>query len=312
MAKIKLDAHKFIKQQWREIIHSRYFKLGVITFIITGLFSYFVQQKHMYAFNNLSVVDSQLNRAKGREITNKAKMRKMLPFIKDFPKDGKWQSDGDLTIRKNNYIIQSLYKPYYSIPIMLNFWESPRTTLTGQPLYHASDPNVVHDSLPKKEFDPSNDVYYTTSGQSHFEYHSVSQFMYDHLHHQFIRAQFTRVPNWNLFYKQGTGVLMPQTYFDKESYNIKNLHVYHSRLRHDQYLLTFNFVNSDNSDDYDNNPFDKSTGNNPINDNRMKELINMDQKQVVLGEYNMMPMSDYNIKKPVTFTAHFFGDWLLH
>ena len=44
----------------------------------------------------------------------------------------------------------------------------------------------------------------------------------------------------------------------------------------------------------------------------MKELINMDQKQVVLGEYNMMPMSDYNIKKPVTFTAHFFGDWLLH
>ena len=290
--KIKFSLCKFLKEQINDFKQAKYLKFGLIVFVLSGLFSYFIVQNHIYAFNNEALITRELNNAKGREIKDPVKKREIMKYVTNFSKEGKWQSNNNLTIIKNGKAIQSQSMRAYSFPIIFNFLEKPRTKLRGRRIDHkldknyrfikhklADDNSIDGDGFEPEDFDGDKNLVIETNpdGSStyydeyfSYKYNNAGDYIYSKLNKTFNRIQFKRLSSSNRFIQRNLSVLIPSYYFNKNKYQIKSLHIYQSRQNTNQYLVQTIFKDYNTKDEY------------PVN-----ELIDLNKKRVVLAKYNL-------------------------
>ena len=290
--KIKINLCKILKRQINDFKQAKYLQLGLIVFVLSGLFSYFIVQNHIYAFNNEALITRELNNAKGLEVIDPVKKREVMKYATNFPKEGKWQSNNNLTIIKNGKAIQSQSMWAYSFPIVFNFLEKPRTKLRGRRIDHkldknyqfikhklADDNSIDGDGFEPEDFDGDKNLVIETNpdGSStyydeyfNYKYNNVGDFIYSKLTKIFNRIQFKRLSSTNRFVQRNLSILIPSYYFNKNKYQINHLHIYQSRQKTNQYLVQIIFKNYNTKDEY------------PVN-----ELIDLNKKRVVLAKYNL-------------------------
>ena len=306
--KIKFNLCKFLKRQINDFKQAKYLKLGLIVFVFSGLFSYFIVQNHIYAFDNEALITRELNAAKGPEVTDPVKKREIMKYAINFPKEGKWQSNNNLTIIKNGKAIQSQSMRAYSFPIVFNFLEKPRTKLCGRRIDHKLDKTykqdqyyldaMTNDGESKDDFvkyppdiDPEDNSY--------FEYHTPGEWIYGHISSTFYRMNFKRM-NINSKQMQFNVKMRTSNVFgDTDWYYpfpIKHIHIYQSKQNSNIYLANFDFY---------------------VKDFRlrhlcsMSELINIKTKRILIGKYNMIFPTAVPRFYWATYTYDFLGDkWI--
>lgn len=310
--KIKFNLCKFLKEQINDFKQARYLKLGLVIFVFSGLFSYFIVQNHIYAFNNEALITRELNNAKGREITDPIKKRKIIKYATNFPKEGKWQSNSNLTIIKNGKAIQSQSIRAYSFPIVFNFLEKPRTKLRGRRIDHKLDKTWKQDmtlyNLQEKEQEqdqydmdhnisraPDDDLLDVIPDNSHFEYHTPGEWIYGHIPSTFYRMHFKRM-NINSKQMQFNVKMRTSNVFGNTDwyypFPIKHIHIYQSKQNSNIYLVNFDFY---------------------VKQFRlrhlcsMSELINIKTKRILIGKYNMIFPTAVPRFYWATYTYDFLG-----
>ena len=312
--KIKFSLYKFLKGQINDFKQARYLKLGLIVFVLSGLFSYFIVQNHIYAFNNEALITRELNAAKGREVTDPVKKREIMKYATNFPKEGKWQSNNNLTIIKNGKAIQSQSMRAYSFPIVFNFLEKPRTKLRGRRIDHKLDKTWKQDmtlyNLQEKEQEqdqydmdhnisraPNDDLLDVIPDNSHFEYHTTGEWIYGHIPFTFYRMQFKRISVNSKQMNFSLKMLTPNVFIDTGwHYPIKHIHIYQSTQNSNIYLINFAFyVNMADCKRF----------------NSVSELINMKTKHILIGKYNMIFPTYIPRLYWSTYTSNFLGDKLI-
>ena len=315
--KIKFNVRKFFKRQINDFKQAKYLKLGLIVFALSGLFSYFIVQNHIYAFNNEALITRELNNAKGREITDPVKKREIMKYATNFPKEGKWQSNNNLTIIKNGKAIQSQSMRAYSFPIVFNFLEKPRTKLRGRRINHKLDKTWKQDmtlyNLQEKEQEqdqyvmdhnisraPNDDLLDVIPDNSHFEYHTPGEWIYGHIPFTFYRMHFKRM---NIDDKQVNYYLNnyePNIYLQPlDALTVKNIHVFKSKISKNMYIINFDIKCNDFNKKY---IFPAS------------ELLNLKTKKVVCGKYIVasgLYDSHFGSYHCLTYVFNFLGDKLI-
>ena len=311
--KIKFSLCKFLKEQINDFKQAKYLKFGLIVFVLSGLFSYFIVQNHIYTFNNEALITRELNNAKGREITDPVKKREIMKYATNFPKEGKWQSNNNLTIIKNGKAIQSQSTRAYSFPIVFNFLEKPRTKLRGRRIDHKLDKTWKQDmtlyNLQEKEQEqdqydmdhnisraPDDDLLDVIPDNSHFEYHTPGEWIYGHIPSTFYRMHFKRISVNSKQMNFSLKMLTPNVFIDTGwHYPIKHIHVYQSTQNSNIYLVNFAFyVNMADCKHF----------------NSISELINMKTKHILIGKYNMIFPTYIPRLYWSTYTSNFIGDKL--
>lgn len=307
--KIKFNVRKFFKRQINDFKQAKYLKLGLIVFVLSGLFSYFIVQNHIYTFNNEALITRELNNAKGREITDPIKKREIMKYATNFPKEGKWQSNNNLTIIKNGKAIQSQSTRAYSFPIVFNFFEKPRTKLRGRRIDHKLDKTWKQDKYyfdamnqnqdseeDLKKYPPDIDL----EDNSHFEYHTPGEWIYGHIPSTFYRMHFKRM---NIDNKQVNYYLNnyePNIYLQPlDTLTVKNIHIFKSKISKNMYIINFEIKC---------NNFDKKYT------FPASELLNLKTRQIVYGKYIVasgLYDSYFGSYHCLTYTSRFLGDKLL-
>lgn len=294
-----------------------YLTLCTMVFIMTGLFSYFILQGHMYAFNNYSIVKAQFKN-QGPKITNNNLQTKIFNYVDHFPQTGKWQNKENLTVINHNHALQSVIYHVFLPSISLSFLELPNKKIIqmSDGYYELQadcdkDEAIINkysDKIAKLDKKNSNYIellkkYSHKINAAEIEDDTDSQLMEDlenlkhHTWHEFRRVILYRVGSNHLinidptsdWYLAKYGSTNHKLYSNRPVINtntIQNLIIYHDKNNKDQYIACFNFKDKHSRKLI-----------------HAKEIINIKDKCVKYGLYK----SNYI----TTFTQHYFGEKLM-